>query len=158
MNLVNPQIGSEIVSALLGGAQLDTIRAYSLVMQLGFVRLSANDGLPKEIWVSLSGKFSVEGEPSATGRGSSTEDFFGLRASTLGAAYLLIGKQVTAASVSDSGSLQIDIGGKHFRAEADNANLEEVWSVMSDSPEATSDHRWFVALDDSGALSARLPS
>jgi hypothetical protein len=61
--------------------------------------------------------------------------------------------------VSDSGALQIHLGGKCLHAEADDdTSLEEVWSVASDSPETTADHRWHVSLDDSGTLTARVPS
>ena len=89
----------------------------------------------------------------------SSLDFFARRASMLSAVYRLIGQEVTAASVSDSGALQIHLGDKHLRAGADDhANLEEVWSVVSDSPETTADHRWHVSLDEFGALFARIPS
>lgn len=155
MSLINAQDRSGVISALLYGTQLDTIRVYSLIMQLGFIRLGAAKSLPNEIWVSLSGNLCLAGEPSIGVNPSM--DFFERRAHALGAVYQLIGKKVTAARVSDSGALQIDIGGTCILVEADqDTNLEEVWSVMSDSAETNANHRGHVSLDDSGALSAKI--
>lgn len=157
MSIVNPQAASERVSELLRGTQLDTIRVYSLIVQLGFVRLGAADNLPDEVWISVSGSLIVEENPATVGEVGLSRDFFDRRASVLSAVYRLIGQTVTAASVSDSGELQVHLGGKCLRAEADDdANLEEVWSVFSDSPETTAEHRWHVSLDESGALSSRV--
>jgi hypothetical protein len=159
MSLVNAQAASEVVSDLLCGAQLDTIRVYSLIVQMGFVCLGAAGNSPDEVWVSVSGALNVGEDHSTVGESALPQEFFARRASAIGAVYQLIGQKVTAASVSESGALQIQFGGRRMRAEADkDANLEEVWSVVSDSPETTTDHRWYVSLDDSGALSARVPS
>ena len=159
MSLTNAQVASKIVLDLLSGAQLDTIRVHSLIVQLGFVCLGRAGNLPDEVWVSVSGTLFVEGDTSMVGESASSRDFFARRVSALGEAYQLIGQEVTAASVSDSGTLQIYLGGKRLRAEADDdTNLEEVWSVASDSPETTAGHRWHVSLDDSGAISVRAPS
>ena len=145
---------SEAVSILLVGAQLDTIRAYSLIMQLGFIRSAPSQGLPAEIWVSVSGEL-ITGDTAAC----PTVDFFERRAQALGAAYHLIGRQVTAAYISESRALQIDLGDGSLRVQADgDDNLEEVWAVMSDTPDASVEHRWYVALDDTGALSLRKPT
>lgn len=159
MSLISAQGASQVVWDLLRGAQLDTIRVYSLIVQLGFVCLGRAGNLPDEVWVSVSGTLLVEGDTSMVGESASSRDFFARRASALGEVYRQIGQEVTAASVSDSGALQIHLGGKSLRAEADDdTGLEEVWSVVSDSPEATADHRWHVSLDDSGAIYARVPS
>jgi hypothetical protein len=158
MSLVNAGVGCEVVSTLLHGAQLDTIRVYSLAMQLGFVRPSAVDGLPNEVWVSLSGTLCLEGTSSILGDAEPPKDFFEHRASILGAVYLLIGREVTSACVSDSGALLVHLGSTCLSAAVDkDMNLEEVWSVMSDSSESTADHQWYVSFDGSGALSVRTP-
>lgn len=159
MSLISTQGASRVVSDLLRGAQLDSIRVYSLIVQLGFVCLGRAGNLPDEIWVSISGSLFVEGDTSMVGESESSRDFFARRASALGEVYRLIGQEVAVAGVSDSGALQIRLGGKSLRAEADDdTGLEDVWSVSSDSPDVTADHRWHVSLDDSGAISARLPS
>lgn len=159
MSLSNTQVCSEVASALLRGAQLDTIRAYSLIIQLGFIRPSASDGLPAEIWVSVSGDLVVNESSSTAGYGQTAGNFFEHRALALSAIYYLIGKEVTGARVLESGALQIDFAGKGLRAESSgDDNLEEVWAVMSDTPVATAEHRWYVSLNDSGALSACAPT
>ena len=159
MNMISGQGASQVVWDLLRGAQLDTIRVYSLIIQLGFVGLGRADNLPDEVWVSVSGTLHVKGDTSMVWEVAPPQGFIARRASVLGEVYRLIGQEVTAADVSDSGALQIHLGGKLLRAEADDdTGLEEVWSVASDSPDAAADHRWHVSLDDSGAISARLPS
>lgn len=159
MSLTNAQGASQIVFRLLLGAQLDTIRVYSLIVQLGFVCLGDAGDSPDEIWVSASGTLIVDEESSMVGELGSAADFFARRAAALGKVYQLIGEEVTTANVSESGELQISFGGRRVRAGAEEGtDLEEVWSVVSDSPETTADHRWRVSLDDSGALSAHVPS
>lgn len=159
MSLVNNKVASEIVFALLRGAQLDTIRVYSLIVQLGFVRLGTAAGdLPNEVWVILSGGLTIKEEPSMVAESRSSQDFFGRRASVLSAVYRLIGQDVTDASVSDAGVLEMQLGGQCLCADADDEeNLEEVWSVVSDFPETAADHRWYVSLDECGGLSAHVP-
>jgi hypothetical protein len=152
MPIVNAHAASEIVCSLLQGAQLDTLRIYSLVMQLGFFRPENVADLPAEAWVSLSGTLvNEQAEPVAP------EDFFERRASALSAAYRLIGQRVTSAHVLDSGALRIRFGERSLRVEADDTNLEEVWSVMSDSSEPAADHSWWASLHESGELSAHAP-
>ena len=156
MSIVSNHVASEVISSLIGGAQLDTIRIYSLVVQLGFVRLDAAEGWPNEIWVSVSGNLDVGGSFAADWDSKSAGDLFVRRAKALGSAYLLIGKRVTAVRVSESGALQMELEDSGLRADAgEDASLEEVWAVMSDTPDVSADHRWYVALDDSGVLSAR---
>lgn len=157
MNFVNGQRASKVVSDLLYGAQLDTIRVYSLIIQLGFVCLGRASSLPNEVWISISGTLLVEGGTSTVRELASSRDFFACRASILGDVYQLIGQEVAAANVSDLGVLEIHLGGCRLRAEADDTDLEEVWSVVSDSPEPTVDHQWYVVLDDSGVISVRAP-
>jgi hypothetical protein len=158
VELVKVQGASGVVSTLLRGAQLDSIRVYSLIVQLGFVRVGAEGNLPGEVWISISGALILEEDSSMAQESASLRDFFVRRAAVLGAVYRLVGREVTAAGVSASGALQVHFGGQCLRGEADDeVNLEEVWSVASDSPDTRAEHRWYVSLDDAGALSTRLP-
>ena len=158
MSLVSVQAGSELVSALLRGSQLDSIRAYSLIVQLGFIRAETAEGLPGEIWLSVSGNLVVTESSSNSTSLERGGDFFQCRALALPATYLLIGHEVTAASISETGSLRIDLGARSVHVESyPHEGLEEVWAVMSDSPSTTADHPWYISLDDTGALSADVP-
>lgn len=158
MNLVSPLVASEAVAVLLYGAQLDTIRVYSLIVQLGFVRLGDAVNLPSEVWVSLSGELASSMRESAPAKVGLAGDFYMRRVDALSAVYRLLGESVTAAGVSGSGALEIYFGGTSLRVELDDeASLEEVWSVASDSPETTAVHRWYVALNESGELFAHVP-
>lgn len=145
---------SKAISALLLGAQLDSIRAYSLIMQLGFIRTVPADGLPVEVWVSISGDLVAKNTSPRL-----MEDFFERRAQAFCTTYLLIGQKVTATSISATGALQIDFGAMSLSAEADGKDeLDEVWAVSSDTPDTSVDHDWYIALDDNGALSLRTPA
>ena len=158
MSLTSARQASEPVSALLCGTQLDTIRVYSLIVQLGFIRVGAAD-LPQEVWVVVSGDLLVDGPTSAAADTSVASEFFSRRALALRENYFLIGRRVTAAWVSDSGELEIELGDTRLRAKRDeHGDLEEVWAVMSETPDANLEHRWYVSLDDSGALSVCVPS
>lgn len=128
MSPTSAQGASQVVSHLLRGAQLDTIRVYSLIVQLGFVCLHSAGDSPDEVWVSASGALIVDEGPTMVAEPRSSGDFFARRAAALSKVYRLIGQEVTAASVSDSGELQISFEGKRVRARAeDDADLEEVW-------------------------------
>jgi hypothetical protein len=159
MSIVNIHVASEVISALLCGAQLDTIRVYSLIIQLGFFRENGQEALPNEIWVSVSGSLVLKDPGCPLQDGTVAEDFFSLRGRILRETYSLIGKEVSAARVSEVNALQIDLGDKSLCAEPDNkGNLEVIWEVMSDTPDVSVHHRWHVSLDDAGVLSAHRPT
>jgi hypothetical protein len=156
MNSIN-QNCSELVSNLLHGTQLDTIRIYSLIVQLGFIRTdrtSESSALPSEVWVTVSGDFCVEMSPKT--ESGTTRDFFEKRSLMLARAYLLIGKEVTFANVSKSGLLEIHLMNNIIYAKPDDEeNMEEVWTVTSESPDVNFHHQWYISLDDTGCLSVR---
>jgi hypothetical protein len=60
MNAINSQVATKTVSKLLRGAQLDTIRVFSVIVQLGFIRIDIMQDLPQEIWIVISGNLRVE--------------------------------------------------------------------------------------------------
>ena len=156
MSIVNSQIASVVVSALLRGTQLCSIRVDSSIIQVQFIRFGNVEGMPKEVWINVSGSLITDATSLAWGSKSS-EDFFVRRASVLGEVYFLNGEEVTDAYVSDSGALKIQMGDKYLCAESDHDDFEEVWAVMNDDPSTSYDHHWYVMLDDAGDLSAIIP-
>ncbi len=159
MRGTNVQFASEVVSTLLKGAQLDTIRVYSLIVQLGFLRIGGAENVPGEVWLSVSGNLTIEDESSTVGKVNPAIDFFSSRERAISESYRLIGKEVAATTVSDSGFLEVHLGSKLLRVEADtDGDLEDIWSVTDGLPDPNSVHQWHVSLDDSGCLSVRAPS
>lgn len=159
MTIANMLQASDAVSTLLRGAQLDTIRIFSLVLNLGFVH-GNRIGLPNVIWVSLSGALSIDQKSNPKSTPSGRDDFFEVRGNAIRQLYSLIGGAVSGATVAASGRLEIVLGEHLLQvgpSESDS-DLEEVWAVMSDSPDVSVDHSWYVMLDDSGRLSTRTPS
>jgi hypothetical protein len=156
MNQRNSENAAKIIAKILHGSQLDTIRIYSVILQLGFIRLTGANDLPEEIWLNLSCSLRVETDASIF---ECSKNFHGRRIDALTAVYQLIGREVHGANVSATGTLEIELGDTRLFAEPDGeTDLEEVWSVVSDSPEANADHRWRVILDDFGVISIRTPN
>ena len=141
---------SELVSSLLRGAQLDTIRIYSLIIQLGFIRTGRTreiSNLLSEVWVTVSGDFCVEMLPKT--EVSPARDFFDKRSLMLARTYLLLGKEVTFINVSESGLLEIGLMNNIIYAKPDDEeNMEEAWVITSESPDVNFKHQWRVSPDD----------
>lgn len=159
MSITEYKSASETISVLLCGTSLDSIRIYSAIIMLGFFRPVSTTNLPIEAWISVSGYMRMEPlnrAPETPAYASS--DFFAQRASILGELYLLMGKEISAARVSHAGGLEIEIGERRIRANSDGDDLEEIWAVMSDSPDANKDHSWYISLDDSGHVIVKSPN
>lgn len=159
MGIFSIQEASRVAADLLRGTQFDSIRAYSLIVQLGFIRVGSPGSAPGEAWVSVSGNLACEGTLSKGGERISSSDFFESRRRVLGEAFRLIGSTVTAVDISDSGDLRISFGELSLVVRLDDeCALEEVWAVMGDTPDTRADHAWYVSCDQSGVLSGRHPA
>ena len=156
MTVADRNAAAGVVAMLLQGTVLDSIRAYSLVLQLGFVRLGSVEMLPSEVWVTLSRSLQVGRSSQIDDPGK--QDFFSSRAAGLRDLYLLIGKSVTSATVQENYVLNLVIDGQTVAVSRDKENLEEVWKVVSDGPECGVESRWAVTLDDAGEISLRSPN
>lgn len=153
MRFANASEASEIVAALLKGAQLDTLRVYSLIIQLGFFRPNAKENSPREIWLSASGSLDIVEGDTSFGSVAFEKDFFLKRVTALGVLYKLIGQKVSTVNISESGILRISIGDVEIQAGFDDeVNFEEIWSVMTEAPDVTADQKLRVTLDDSGKI------
>ena len=158
MNNIDSIIATDVVLKLLRGTQFDTIRVFSLIVQLGFVRTGLVQDLPQEVWIVLSGNLQV-GNQTAPDFKPTPGDFFSRRANALSDCYHLIGKEVSDARVADSGTLEITLSKAKICVEADEeGDLEEIWGVMSETPNPMTEHQWYVSLDDSCRLSAHVPN
>lgn len=159
MNSNQNKLASDTVNSLLCGMVLDSIRVYSAVMLIGFFRPGSLVTQPSEVWISVSGGVRVDPSshtPKLPMNGVADYKFFTERALVLGELYLLIGKEVFSAYVDGSGSLDVELGQTHIQAYSDGDDLEEVWAVMSDFPDADKDHNWYVSLDDLGHVAVRI--
>jgi hypothetical protein len=141
------------ISQLLVGATLDSFRVFSTVLLVGFYRSDNCPELPNEIWLSSSGKMtlinSMEGRDAYK---NEDENFFAQRAFLIGKLFETIGSSVEAVAISPLGVPSIGLGGREIRCEPDEENFEEIWAVMSDSPDASADHRFYIALEDTGKI------
>lgn len=150
MTLITPSRATEILSKLLCGAELDTIRLYSTVTQFGFLRFEPALDVPKEIWLSVDSEIVLEKIQS--------EDVGNHKSSALDSIRLLIGIEVTEVNVEDSGKLMIRFNDVFLCLTTDeHPKPEEIWSVTSESPNSYGEQRWQIALDVNGNLSARTP-
>lgn len=143
------------VSRILVGAQFDCIRVFSAVWILGFFRSGIAVDLPNEIWASTSGAIHRQKNTTeVNAKQDAILPFPENRASILGDLYLLIGQDVLEASISPSGKLCISFSECKLYFEDDHETFEEVWSLMSDSPDVNADHRWYIYLSDKGRVGA----
>jgi hypothetical protein len=157
MNISTPSEGTEIADKLLCGLQLDTLRVYSLIVQLGFIRLHEADGLPDEVWGVFSCDVAVRSQNHNHHRNQ--DSFIDRRAAALRGLYLLIGLRVSKVNIIQSGDLEIEFGEATLTTSWNrDVNLEECWSLMSDSPNTDADHAWYLGLDEFGALSLKTPT
>jgi hypothetical protein len=143
-------------SQLLVGASLDSFRVFSTVLLIGFYRSDSGPGLPNEVWLSCSGRIIVNEKGTFTLNVNQDEDFFLQRVSVIGKLFKLIGSSVEAVAISPSGILSFEMDGVEIRCEPDKENFEEIWTVMSDSPDTSEDHRWYIALDDNGEVGGQI--
>ena len=161
MSLIDSDTAEKVLSRLIVGAQLDSIRVYSLIMQMCFFVPAPIGQFPNELWVSFSGLGTLHDIEAAfeEQHGDERQDFFRARAKLLADVYFLLGKQVNGVSIGKSGILRLEIGGKCLLVAPDeDSNLEEIWSVRNCAHEPITEKDWYIALDDSGVLAARMPS
>jgi hypothetical protein len=161
MNFLASDMAEKVISRLMVGAQLDSIRVYSVIMQMGFFVPVPVDGFPNEVWLTFSGVgtfHDVESVVDVCGAHKS-QDFFEVRASFLKDAYFLLGKQIDFVSIKKSGALELKIGEKYLMVESEeDSNLEDIWSVRNGAYEPMAEEDWYITLGDSGVLAARIPS
>lgn len=158
MRTTDINLASTAIARLLTGLSLDSFRVYSTILLLGFYRADANDELPGEVWISCSGNVRhINPRNSERAADEFDTDFFVRRASILGKIYHLIGAIIIGADIDPSGALTISLPTGKIRFERDDESFEEVWAVMSDSPDVSGAHRWYIALEDSGVIGATIP-
>ena len=144
------------ISGLLIGMSLDSLRVYSTILLLGFYRFDAT-ALPGEVWISCSGNVLLKNSrPDESEINENDVDFFARRASILGRIYNLIGATVSSVDIDPSGVLTVTLSGKEIRFQRDKDSFEEIWAVMSDSPDVSDAHRWYIALDDAGQIGGKI--
>lgn len=150
----SPEESSQIADYLLAGAYLDNIRVYSSELLLCFTRLNEQEK-PGEVWVSSTGRIRAAGLRHLSP--FTAETVADQRGVALYALCQLIGEEVSSVQISASGALDIFLGDWGVHLEPDEVNTEEVWSIVSDSPDPAYPHRWSVTLDDVGNLLVHTP-
>ena len=158
MRTTDINLASTSIARLLIGLSLDSFRVHSSILLLGFYRPEANDELPGEVWISCSGTVQIINPESNEHASDKLDaDFFVRRASILGKIYHLIGATIHGAGIEPAGALTISLQAASIRFERDDSSFEEVWTVMSDSPDVSDAHCWYIALEDSGEVGATIP-
>jgi len=157
--IIDKTSASAATSRLLLGATLDCFRVYSTILQLAFYRDAAEEGLPNEVWISCSGNVTTRHASSESNVGSPGDsDFFTARKNVLGEIYNQIGAVVDRVFLDESGVLKLDLAGMEIEFRPDKDCFEEVWAVMSDSPNSSEPHDWYIALDDARQLGGTIPA
>lgn len=124
------------LSEKLHGAQLDTFRVSSLVLDLAF--LARTDAGLQERWLSLSCDVSL----------SLGDRVLRQRADVVGGLYELIGQKVQTIEIGQPGRLSIRLGDAVLTTQTDSDPLEVIWSVTPENPNIWDDHVWSVSYTD----------
>ena len=156
--IIDKASASAAISRLLIGATLDCFRVYSTILQLAFYRDASEGNLPNEVWISCSGSVTARYAFSESNVDLPGDlDFFTARKHVLGEVYGQIGAIVDRVFLDESGVLKLDLAGLEIEFAPDKDCFEEVWAVMSDSPNSSEPHDWYIVLDDTGQLGGRIP-
>ncbi len=150
----------EAINILLLGAQLDSLRVFSSVIDINFLRLPKVKNVPTSVWLSVTSQ--VQFWPSSTQvtnviKASGDDDFFQSRKKALVDIYSVIGNTVTAIDIDPSGVLELYFDVGTLSLAGDPADLEEIWSITSDTPEPYGNQDWAITLTDQRELVTRRP-
>lgn len=154
---------SEVVSRLLVGTTLDSVRAYSIALCLCFERIEDYPDLPRQVSVWGTGRVlpvrsngsTLNSNPSTASELSCADEFFKQRADVIRQLYLLIGSRVDSVCVDEESKLIILFSEIGISFGKDTDNLEEVWSVKDDLFDASAHRDWYVGLKDTNELVVR---
>lgn len=150
----------ETARTLLLGTTLDHFRVYSLILNLDFLRMPMAGELPADIWLSASGQATfletsaaASYDMSAAGR----SDFFKTRKKILEEIYPLIGKKIMAVGINPSGTLELAFETGSLLFSGGQTDLEQIWSITSDTSEPYGNQDWSVTLTDRQELVTHRP-
>jgi hypothetical protein len=145
---------------MLVGALLDSIRVFSLEVQLGFSRLPAVNPFPFAVWLCTMARLDIlrEGaaQPALEAECPDAE-FFQSRAVALSQLHGLIGREITSLEIHPGGAFEIVLDRKRLIIRPNNNDFDEVWAIRSDSPEPFGQQGWSVVLDQN-QLNVRRPA
>lgn len=141
MAVINDYVTTEgFLSDKLLGAQLDSFRVYSVVLQMDFIA-DSDTGL-RSYWLSATGDVSI----------TEQSDVYRDRSEVLSSLYGLIGQRVSSVQIEDGGVLALSIGDKVLAIGMNDQTFEIVWSVTPESPEPYAEHDWSVSYTDESEL------
>jgi hypothetical protein len=148
-----------VLRAILRGAELDSVTFRSTVLTLGFVDLAAEgrEDRPVYVWLSTIANAEAIEDGAEADLDPSIEALPESRARFLPEAYRLLGKEVGEIAIASGGSLMLTLPGAAMLIHRESSDLDEVWSVTSDTPEVMGDSRWRVTLFDNGRLVVKRP-
>lgn len=148
----------KILHQMLTGTTLDSLRVYSVSMEIGFMHLPGTDRRPTEVWITGSGETRVISEISQVSVAAlASENYFSLKADAIRALYLSIGKQVKDVALIGN-SLAVQFEGLSILIRADASEHEESWCVADRPAHAVEEKAWYVGLDEQGGFISRCPS
>lgn len=141
---------NELVDILLG-ASFDSMRIYSVVLQIAFMKTNPDDGALDQVWLSINGGMQV----GIHRVDDATADPAAARAQAVGLLSLLFGQTVSSVHVDDRGELSITVGDQSIRAYSAGYDMEDIWTVYSGSSAPYDFHERYVGLADTGEVVIR---
>ena len=162
LNISTKQLknAEEAVKTLFTGSQLSHFQVYSIVINLCFRKLPKLIGHPVESWLNSTGRIAFVSKLESISNDIVADkdyDFFDSRERVLEEVYRLIGKEVLEIDIDPTGILELRFETGNLIIAGDETDLEEIWSVTSDTPEPYGDQDWAITLTDQGELVTRQP-
>ncbi|WP_061220257.1 hypothetical protein, partial [Leptospira santarosai] len=102
-----------ILSKLLNGAQLDSIRVYSIALDLEFNQISKSN-LPTTIYITTSNPIYLLQDFSQVSNTDYKVDFYKQRGKVINQLYSMIGQEIKSVQLSKKGELTIAFDEKIF--------------------------------------------
>ncbi|MDI7158059.1 hypothetical protein [Leptospira santarosai] len=133
-----------ILSKLLNGAQLDSIRVYSIALDLEFNQISKSN-LPTTIYITTSNPIYLLQDFSQVSNTDYKVDFYKQRGKVINQLYSMIGQEIKSVQLSKKGELTIAFDEKNFFLSRDVEEFETIWEVMDITTDPKIEHNWYIS-------------
>ncbi|MGQ2802152.1 hypothetical protein ACT54M_17395 [Leptospira santarosai] len=133
-----------ILSKLLNGAQLDSIRVYSIALDLEFNQISKSN-LPTTIYITTSNPIYLLQDFSQVSNTDYKVDFYKQRGKVINQLYSMIGQEIKSVQLSKKGELTIAFDEKIFFLSRDVEEFETIWEVMDITTDPKIEHNWYIS-------------
>ncbi|UML78823.1 hypothetical protein [Leptospira kirschneri] len=145
-----------LLTKLLLGAQLDSIRAYNIALDLEFNQIG-KPKLPITIYFTTSNPIWIIQDKDKTYEIDYKTDFFKQREKIISELYSLIGQEVRFVRVSNKGELTFAFYEKTFFLSRNTEEFETIWEIMDNTTDVKVNHDWHISWLEYNDVDLKIP-